>query len=94
MTQPTPLEQVRLLGEQAGVDIDEVVELWSERAAVREYDGGQSRADAERDAVGDVRRLIGGRRSSLVGERRGPVAADSSGAGGESKRTVRGRCRD
>ncbi|MFN4296778.1 MAG: hypothetical protein ACK4FB_08030 [Brevundimonas sp.] len=27
---------------------------WQERAAIREYDGGQIRADAERDAYGEV----------------------------------------
>ncbi len=29
-------------------------EYWAERAAIREYDGGQSRSDAERDAWTDV----------------------------------------
>lgn len=29
-------------------------EWWEERAAIREYDGGQSREDAERDAWTDV----------------------------------------
>lgn len=34
-------------------DIAAVTELWSERAAVREYLGGQVRADAENDALDD-----------------------------------------
>jgi hypothetical protein len=36
---------------------DLVLEYWNERAAIREYDGGQSRADAERDALKDVERM-------------------------------------
>lgn len=30
------------------------LELFEERAAIREFDGGQSREDAERDAAADV----------------------------------------
>lgn len=43
------------LARRLGVDGDAVLELWHERAAIRELDGGQLRADAERDAVEDVR---------------------------------------
>ena len=32
---------------------------WEERAAIREYDGGQRRADAERDAEAEVRAAQG-----------------------------------
>ncbi len=31
-------------------------EYWEERAAIREYDGGQSREDAERGALEDLHR--------------------------------------
>jgi hypothetical protein len=34
-------------------------EMYGERAAVREYDGCQSRCEAERLAVQDVRRSLG-----------------------------------
>jgi hypothetical protein len=32
------------LAEKSGVDPDELVEWWAERAAIREIDGGQSRS--------------------------------------------------
>lgn len=32
-------------------------ELYEERAAIREYDGGMARAEAERAALADVRRM-------------------------------------
>lgn len=34
--------------------IEDVTEFWHERAAIREYDGGASRADAEAGALLDV----------------------------------------
>ena len=43
------------LARTLGVDADALVEEWTERAAIREFDGGQSRADAERDALDDIR---------------------------------------
>jgi hypothetical protein len=46
------------------------VAFWEERAAIREYDGGQTRADAERDAFDDLRTTL----HVTVGDeaRRGP----------------------
>ena len=38
---------------------DEALELWSERAAGREYDGQTSRLQAEFLAAKDVRRIMG-----------------------------------
>ena len=38
---------------------DELIELFDERAAIREFDGGMSRKDAEREAYYDLRRLVG-----------------------------------
>jgi hypothetical protein len=59
------------LARTLGIPEDVVVEQWAERAAIREFEGGQSRADAERDALDDVRAT----------HRRGPrsasVAADA-----------------
>ena len=43
------------LSKTLGLDPEALFEEWSERAAIREYEGGQSRADAERDAFDDVR---------------------------------------
>lgn len=37
----------------------EVAEIWDERAAIREYEGGMRRADAERDALADVENILG-----------------------------------
>lgn len=42
------------LARTLGIDADVIVEQWAERAAIREFEGGQSRADAERDALDDV----------------------------------------
>lgn len=33
---------------------DDLLELFAERAAIREYDGGQDRASAEREAILEV----------------------------------------
>lgn len=63
------------LARTLGVDPDLLVEEWSERAAIREYEGGQSRADAERDALDDVR----------MAHRRGPK---SVGAARELKKAI------
>lgn len=61
------LELARLTGR----DADELVEWWAERAAIREVDGGQPRADAERDAFEDIR-------ASVETARRGPLRAESA----------------
>jgi hypothetical protein len=66
------------LAEQSGVDPDELVEYWAERAAIREIDGGQTREDAEQGALGDIRELL------AVGdwmlERKGPKSAPATDA--------------
>jgi hypothetical protein len=43
------------LARTLGVDVDTFVEQWQERAAIREFEGGLSRADAERAALEDLR---------------------------------------
>jgi len=61
------------LARRLGIDPDAVIEQWGERAAIREFEGGQPRADAERDALADVRALHD---RSIVGEQRlGPRSA-------------------
>jgi len=61
-------DQVLELARQLDRDGDELVEWWSERAAIREIDGGELRADAERDA-------FDGLRASVDEGRRGPLRA-------------------
>jgi hypothetical protein len=46
----------RIASESGRSPLD-VLELFLERAAIREYDGGLSRAEAERLAVEDVREM-------------------------------------
>lgn len=41
---------------------DDVLELWIERAAIREYEGGATRRDAESAAYFDVANMLGGQR--------------------------------
>jgi hypothetical protein len=62
------------LAELTGVDPDELVEWWEERAAIREYDGGQPRPEAEQDALEDMRAMLE-LGPWIVGERRGPKSA-------------------
>ena len=45
------------LARTLGVDADALIEQWTERAAIREFEGNQPRAEAERDALDDVRLL-------------------------------------
>lgn len=49
---------VRTLAVRYGRKPDEVIERWSERAAMREYDGGMTRIEAEGAALADVRRWL------------------------------------
>lgn len=54
----------------AGVPVEEVLEYWNERAAIREHEGGLSRTDAEAAALDDVRAFVA---LSVAGEpRKGP----------------------
>lgn len=39
------------------IDVHELLEDYEERAAVREFEGCQPRADSERDAIEDCRRI-------------------------------------
>lgn len=47
-------ERLALLAKRSGRSIDDVTELWNERAAIREYIAGKSRKEAERLALDDV----------------------------------------
>lgn len=74
------------LAEQSGVDPDELLEWWGERAAIREIDGGQSREDAERGALDDMREMLA--LGAWMLERKGPRSAGSSSAV-DSSRTAK-----
>jgi hypothetical protein len=45
---------IAAIARASGRDVVELLDLWDERAAIRQYDGGQSRADAEAGAVTDI----------------------------------------
>ncbi len=46
--------KLEALAMRLGRDVDDLTELWTERAAIREYEGGASRKDAEAGALLDV----------------------------------------
>jgi hypothetical protein len=73
------------LAELTGVDPDELVEWWEERAAIREYDGGQPRPEAEHDALEDMRAMLE-LGPWIVGERKGPKSAATIAEPPASKR--------
>ena len=57
-------EILELLAKRSGRSIDDVTELWNERAAIREFEGGKKRKEAERDAIDDAANVVlGGVRS-------------------------------
>ena len=56
------------LAQALGIDVDAALEQWAERAAIREFEGGLSRKDAEREALDDLRVL----------HRKGPRSAAAS----------------
>ncbi len=47
-------DKLALIAKRSGRTLDDVTELWSERAAIREHVGGARKVDAERDAIEDV----------------------------------------
>lgn len=51
------------LAKRSGRELDDVFELWSERAAMREFAGGMARAEAEQAAFDDVVRMLNATRS-------------------------------
>jgi hypothetical protein len=53
----TQLDALKRIAATKRKPFEHVLESWNERAAIREYDGGQSRSDAERDAIKDVERM-------------------------------------
>lgn len=47
-------DAIERLAARYGVPVLEAQEFWAERAAIREYEGGVSREDAEQAALGDA----------------------------------------
>jgi hypothetical protein len=64
-------DQCLELARQTGRDGEDLVEWWAERAAIREIDGGQPRAEAELDALEELRAYV-------AAPRRGPLRAGST----------------
>ena len=62
------------LAKTAGRDPEDVVEWWTERAAIREHDAGSTRASAEAAALDDIRAAL------AVSTRIGPKRVDSIAA--------------
>lgn len=51
-------ERLALLAKRSGRTVDDVTELWHERAAIREYEGGKRRKEAEQLALDDVADVV------------------------------------
>lgn len=51
-------ERLALLAKRSGRTVEDVTELWHERAAIREHDGGKRRKEAEQLALGDVADVV------------------------------------
>ncbi|MBA3542744.1 MAG: hypothetical protein H0T79_24215 [Deltaproteobacteria bacterium] len=81
-------EACRKLADRLGLPADEVLEYFGERAAIREFDGGQARDVAEQGAMDDTRAAFAAP-SLMGGERTGPRSAvplASDAAAARSKR--------
>ena len=46
------------LARSAGRSPDEIIEWWTERAAIREFEGGEPREAAERAALDELRQAL------------------------------------
>lgn len=51
-------DRLALIAKRSKRTFDDLAELFYERAAIREYEGGHSRKDAERDALNDVADVV------------------------------------
>jgi hypothetical protein len=51
-------DRLLLMAKKSKRQVYDVVELWNERAAIREFCGGKSRKDAERLALDDVADVV------------------------------------
>lgn len=53
------------LAQRTDRNVDDLLDLWDEHAAIREYDGTATRADAERDAAAEVEQMFAPRQPAL-----------------------------
>jgi hypothetical protein len=53
------------VAQRSGRDVVDLLDLWDERAAIREYDGEASRADAEREAAAEVEQMFAPKQPEL-----------------------------
>ena len=60
-------DRLALIAKRSRRTVDDVTELWNERAAMREHEAGKSRKDAEQLALDDVANVLLG--PSAVGRR-------------------------
>jgi hypothetical protein len=74
-------ERLAALARELDRSVDDVHELWAERAAIREHDGGMPRAEAERAAFDDVEQVV-------RAARRGPRSAPAAGAAASAPTTA------
>ena len=51
-------DRLALIAKNARRPLDEVVEVWNERAAIREYLGGKQRKEAEQLALDDTANVL------------------------------------
>lgn len=51
-------EKAAELAEETGADVADVLDMFDERAAIREYDGATDRATSEAEAFGEVEELF------------------------------------
>ncbi len=55
----TRLQKKPVLGLREHMKIEDAIDHYEERAALREYDGGQTRSEAEREALIEAARAAG-----------------------------------
>jgi len=55
---PVQADRLALIAKRSKRSIEDVTELWHERAAIREYEAGKKRRDAERLALDDVADVV------------------------------------
>jgi len=73
------------LARRLGLDADQLLEWWHERAAVREFDGGLTREAAELAAFDDLRLELDST-SFASGERHGPKRVEPGTPASDKRR--------
>ncbi len=54
------------LARSSGRDVVDMLDLWDERSAMRQYEGCVDRATAERDAAAELVEMFGSRQAALL----------------------------